>query len=122
MRKRSIPADGLLAARPRRPAAQTALKKLADEVGCTRRSLALAWVLPSPASSPSQVVQPRAREGNFGALEVKLSPKILADLDRAFPPPKASGAGDALSPLLLPRLRGGREGACRRKDARRFQI
>jgi hypothetical protein len=25
---------------------------------------------------------------NFAALDVKLSPKMLAELDRAFPPPK----------------------------------
>jgi hypothetical protein len=33
---------------------------------------------------------------NFGALEVKLSPKILADLDRAFPAPKGKQALEML--------------------------
>jgi diketogulonate reductase-like aldo/keto reductase len=89
MRKRSIP---LMAYSPldqggllRKPA----LKKLADEVGCTPAQLALAWVLAQPGvvTIPKSSSRERVKE-NFGALEVKLSPKILADLDRAFPPPK----------------------------------
>ena len=89
MRKRSIPLmayspldQGGLVAKP-------ALKKLADEVGCTPAQLALAWVLAQPGvvTIPKSSSRERVKE-NFGALEVKLSPKILADLDRAFPPPK----------------------------------
>ena len=35
---------------------------------------------------------------NLGALDVKLTPQILADLDRAFPPPQGkAAAGDALT-------------------------
>jgi hypothetical protein len=33
---------------------------------------------------------------NLGAVEVKLSPKTLADLDRAFPPPKGKQALEML--------------------------
>jgi diketogulonate reductase-like aldo/keto reductase len=89
MRKRSIP---LMAYSPldqgglvRKPA----LKKLADEVGCTPAQLALAWLLAQPGvvTIPKSASRERVRE-NFGALEVKLSPKVLAELDRAFPPPK----------------------------------
>jgi diketogulonate reductase-like aldo/keto reductase len=89
MRKRSIP---LMAYSPldqggllRKPA----LKKIADEVGCTPAQLALAWVLAQPGvvTIPKSSSRERVKE-NFGTLEVKLSPKILADLDRAFPPPK----------------------------------
>jgi diketogulonate reductase-like aldo/keto reductase len=89
MRKRSIPLmayspldQGGLVAKP-------ALKKLADEVGCTPAQLALAWVLAQPGvvTIPKSSSRERVKE-NLGALDVKLSAKVLADLDRAFPPPK----------------------------------
>ena len=89
MRKRSIP---LMAYSPldqgglvRKPA----LKKLADEAACTPAQLALAWLLAQPGvvTIPKSASRERVKE-NFGALEVKLSPKILAELDRTFPPPK----------------------------------
>jgi diketogulonate reductase-like aldo/keto reductase len=89
MRKRSIP---LMAYSPldqggllRKPA----LKKIADEVGCTPAQLALAWVLAQPGvvTIPKSSSRERVKE-NLGALEVKLSEKVLADLDRAFPPPR----------------------------------
>ena len=90
MRKRSIPLmayspldqGGLLRKAP--------LKKLADEVGCTSAQLALAWLLAQPGvvTIPKSASRDRVKE-NFGALDVKLSPQILAELDRAFPPPKA---------------------------------
>ena len=89
MRQRSIP---LMAYSPldqgglvRKPA----LKKLADEAGCTPAQLALAWLLAQPGvvTIPKSSSRERVKE-NFGALDVKLSPKVLAELDRAFPPPK----------------------------------
>jgi diketogulonate reductase-like aldo/keto reductase len=89
MRKRSIPLmayspldqGGLLRKAP--------LKKLADEVGCTPAQLALAWLLAQPGvvTIPKSSSRERVKE-NFGALQVKLTPKILAELDRAFPPPR----------------------------------
>jgi diketogulonate reductase-like aldo/keto reductase len=97
LRKRSIPLmayspldQGGLIAKP-------ALKKLADEVGCTPAQLALAWVLAQPGvvTIPKSSSRERVKE-NFGALEVKLSPKILADLDRTFPPPKGKQALEML--------------------------
>jgi diketogulonate reductase-like aldo/keto reductase len=97
MRKKSIPLmayspldQGGLVAKP-------ALKKLADEVGCTPAQLALAWVLAQPGvvTIPKSSSRERVKE-NFGALEVKLSPKTLADLDRAFPPPKGKQALEML--------------------------
>jgi diketogulonate reductase-like aldo/keto reductase len=97
LRKRSIPLmayspldQGGLLAKP-------ALKKLADEVGCTPAQLALAWVLAQPGvvTIPKSSSRERVKE-NFGALEVKLSPKILADLDRAFPAPKGKQALEML--------------------------
>jgi diketogulonate reductase-like aldo/keto reductase len=89
MQRRSIP---LMAYSPldqggllRKPA----LNKLADEAGCTPAQLALAWLLAHPGvvTIPKSASRERVKE-NFGALEVKLSPKVLAELDRAFPPPK----------------------------------
>ena len=89
MRQRSIP---LMAYSPldqgslvRKPA----LKKLADEAGCTPAQLALAWLLAQPGvvTIPKSSSRERVKE-NLGALDVKLAPKVLAELDRAFPPPK----------------------------------
>jgi len=89
MRQRSIP---LMAYSPLDQGGllrKSALKKLADEVGCTPAQLALAWLLAQPGvvTIPKSASRERVKE-NFGALDVKLSPKILAELDRAFPPPK----------------------------------
>lgn len=89
MRQRSIP---LMAYSPldqggllRKPA----LKKLADQAGCTPAQLALAWLLAQPGvvTIPKSSSRERVKE-NFAALEVKLSSELLAELDRAFPPPK----------------------------------
>jgi diketogulonate reductase-like aldo/keto reductase len=91
LRQRSIP---LMAYSPldqgsllRKPA----LKKLANEVGCTPAQLALAWLLARPGvvTIPKSSSRERVKE-NLGALDVKLSPQILAALDRAFPPPKGA--------------------------------
>jgi len=68
---------------------KAALKKLAVEAGCTPAQLALAWLLAQPGvvTIPKSSSRERVKE-NFAALDVKLSPKLLAELDRAFPPPK----------------------------------
>jgi diketogulonate reductase-like aldo/keto reductase len=89
MRKRSIP---LMAYSPLDQGGllgKAALKKLAAEVGCTPAQLALAWVLAQPGvvTIPKSSTRERVEE-NLGAVEVKLSPQILAELDKAFPPPK----------------------------------
>ena len=89
MRKRSIPLmayspldqGGLLRKAP--------LKKLADEVGCTPAQLALAWLFAQRGvvTIPKSSNRERVKE-NFAALQVKLTPEILHELDRAFPPPR----------------------------------
>lgn len=89
MRKRSIP---LMAYSPLDQGGllrKAQLKKLADKVGCTPAQLALAWLLAQPGvvTIPKSSSRERVKE-NFGALQVKLTPKILAELDHAFPPPK----------------------------------
>lgn len=89
MRKRSIP---LMAYSPldqggllRKPA----LGKFAADIGCTTAQLALAWLLEQEGvvTIPKSSTRERVKE-NLGALDVKLSPQILAELDRAFPAPK----------------------------------
>ena len=89
MRKRSIP---LMAYSPLDQGGlvkKAPLRKLADEVGCTPAQLALAWLLAQPGvvTIPKSSSRERVKE-NFGALQVKPTPKIMAELDRAFPPPK----------------------------------
>jgi len=97
MRKRSIPLmayspldQGGLLGKP-------ALKKLAGEVGCTPAQLALAWVLAQPGvvTIPKSSTRERVKE-NLAAVEVKLSPQILAELDKAFPPPRGKQALEML--------------------------
>ncbi len=68
---------------------KSALKKLAVEAGCTTAQLALAWLLARPGvvAIPKSSTRERVKE-NLGAVDVKLTPQILAELDKAFPPPK----------------------------------
>ena len=89
MRERAIP---LMAYSPldqggllRKPA----MVKLAEEAGCTPAQLALAWLLAQPGvvTIPKSASRERVKE-NLGALDVTLSPDLLARLDRAFPPPR----------------------------------
>jgi diketogulonate reductase-like aldo/keto reductase len=89
MRKRSIP---LMAYSPLDQGAllrKSTLKCLAQGIGCTPAQLALAWLLAQPGvvTIPKSASRERVKE-NLGALELSLSPEILAELDRAFPPPR----------------------------------
>ncbi|HTB35736.1 MAG TPA: aldo/keto reductase, partial [Reyranella sp.] len=89
MRQRSIP---LMAYSPLDQGGllrKSALKKLALEAACTPAQLALAWLLAQPGvvTIPKSSSRERVKE-NFAALDVELPPKLLAELDRAFPPPK----------------------------------
>ncbi len=89
MRKRGIPLmayspldqGGLLRKAP--------LKKLADSIGCTPAQLAIAWLLAQSGvvTIPKSSSRERVKE-NLGALDVRLTPQILTELDRAFPPPR----------------------------------
>jgi diketogulonate reductase-like aldo/keto reductase len=89
MRKRGVP---LMAYSPLDQGGllrKASLKKLADGIGCTPAQLAIAWLLAQPGvvTIPKSSSRERVKE-NLGALDVKLTPQILADLDRAFPPPR----------------------------------
>ena len=90
MRQRSIPLmayspldQGGLLAQARRsrssPTRSAARRRSWRSPGC--------WPSPASSRSPSRRRRERVKE-NFGAIDVKLSPKVLAELDRAFPPPK----------------------------------
>lgn len=69
---------------PRAPA----IRAIAAEIGCTPAQLALAWLLAQPdvVTIPKSASRARVAE-NLGALEIELSPDVLARLDQAFPPP-----------------------------------
>jgi len=64
-----------------------AMKKLADDLGCTRAQLALAWVASNP--SVSSVITGATRleqlQENLGALSVAVDDGIKAKLDALFP-------------------------------------
>jgi diketogulonate reductase-like aldo/keto reductase len=65
------------------------LESIALHHDATTAQIALAWVLlqqPDAIAIPKAASEAHVRN-NFGALKVKLTPKDLAALDRAFPPP-----------------------------------
>jgi len=89
MRERSIP---LMAYSPLDQGGllrKAALKKCAGDIGCTPAQLAIAWLLTQPGvvTIPKSSTRARVKE-NLGALDVTLTPDVLAELDRAFPPPR----------------------------------
>jgi diketogulonate reductase-like aldo/keto reductase len=69
---------------------EPALQEVAVELGATPAQVAIAWLLAQPGvvTIPKSATRERVKE-NLGALDIALSPEILAKLDRAFPPPKA---------------------------------
>ena len=71
----------------------THVKAIAKKKGCTPGQLALAWLL---AQGDDVVPIPGTKrvkylEENVGALDVRLSPDELREIDRIFPPNAASG-------------------------------
>jgi diketogulonate reductase-like aldo/keto reductase len=97
MHKKSIPLMAYSPLDQGRLLTKPALKKLAGEAGCTAAQLALAWVMAQPGvvTIPKSSTRERVKE-NLGALDVKLTPEITAELDRAFPPPKGKQALEML--------------------------
>jgi aryl-alcohol dehydrogenase-like predicted oxidoreductase len=69
------------------------IQDLAREKGCTAAQLALAWVLAQGGDIvPIPGTRRRSRlDENIGALEVSLSEKDLARIDRVLPPGAAAG-------------------------------
>jgi diketogulonate reductase-like aldo/keto reductase len=66
-----------------------ALAEVGGRHGATPAQVALAWLLRQDGMMviPKASRQEHVRE-NLGALDLKLTDQDLADLDRAFPPPK----------------------------------
>ena len=93
MRKRSIPLMAYSPLDQGRLLGNATLKKLAADLHCTPAQLALAWVLAQPGvvTIPKSMTRERVKE-NLGAVNLKLGADVLAELDRAFPPPKAKQA------------------------------
>lgn len=89
MRRRSIPLMAYSPLDQGRLLGSAALQKIAGEVACTPAQLAIAWLLAQPGvvTIPKSSTRERVKE-NFEALTVTLSPEVLAELDRAFPPPR----------------------------------
>lgn len=89
MRKRGVPLMAYSPLDQGRLLRKAPLRRLADGIGCTAAQLAIAWLLAQPGvvTIPKSSSRERVKE-NLGALDVKLTPQILADLDRAFPPPR----------------------------------
>ena len=89
LRQRSIPLMAYSPLDQGRLLGNATLKKLAGDLRCTPAQLALAWVLAQPGvvTIPKSMTRERVKE-NLGAVDIKLSTDVLAELDRAFPPPK----------------------------------
>jgi diketogulonate reductase-like aldo/keto reductase len=64
------------------------LKTIAARLGATPAQVALAWVLrQAGVCAIPQSGKPEHVRENRGALDVRLTPHDLADLDETFPPP-----------------------------------
>ena len=89
MRGRSIPLMAYSPLDQGRLLQKAPLEKIAAELRCTPAQLAIAWLLAQPnvVTIPKSSTRDRVEE-NLGALDVTLTPEVLVELDRAFPPPK----------------------------------
>jgi diketogulonate reductase-like aldo/keto reductase len=92
-RERGIPlmAYSPLGSDSRRLRTHPILKKMAARLGATPARIALAWLL----RQPDVIVIPKASSeahvrDNHAALDLELASSDLAELERAFPPPKGS--------------------------------
>ena len=61
---------------------------MAEELGCTRAQLALAWCAaqPSVSSVLMGATSLEQLDENLGALEVEITPEVARRLDEIFPP------------------------------------
>lgn len=89
MRGRSIPLMAYSPLDQGRLLQKAPLEKIAAELRCTPAQLAIAWLLAQPnvVTIPKSSTRDRVEE-NLGALDVTLTPEVLAELDRTFPPPR----------------------------------
>jgi diketogulonate reductase-like aldo/keto reductase len=69
------------------------LAHLGRERGVSAAQMALAWCVREPdVIAIPKSIEPRRIEQNFNAAQLKLSPAELAQIDRAFPPPRSKKA------------------------------
>ena len=89
MRGRSIPLMAYSPLDQGRLLQKAPLEKIAAELRCTPAQLAIAWLLAQPnvVTIPKSSTRDRVEE-NLGALDVTLTPEVLAELDHTFPPPR----------------------------------
>jgi diketogulonate reductase-like aldo/keto reductase len=82
------PFDQNLAKLEGRPAARTALERVAQRHGVSTATVALAWTIRGPGvvTIPKSATPRHVRE-NAAAAELALTSQDLAELDAAFPPP-----------------------------------
>ncbi|TJV01737.1 MAG: aldo/keto reductase [Mesorhizobium sp.] len=87
-RKRGIPLMAYSPVEQGALARNARLDAVAARHGATAAQIALAWVMQQEGviAIPKASSQEHVRQ-NFAALDIKLTGKDLADLDRAFPPP-----------------------------------
>lgn len=88
-RARRVPVTAYSPVEQGRLLASPPLREVARRIGATPAQVALAWVLRQDgviaipkAGTPAHVEEDR------GALDLRLAPEELAELDRAFPPPR----------------------------------
>jgi len=74
-----------------------AVKRIASDLGVSAAQVALAWVLREPhvIAIPKAGTEEHVRD-NLASLDVRLTQDNLADLDRAFPPPKRKQSLDMI--------------------------
>ncbi|MCA0049804.1 aldo/keto reductase [Mesorhizobium sp. B283B1A] len=87
-RKRGIPLMAYSPVEQGALARNARLDAVAARHGATAAQIALAWVMQQEGviAIPKASSQEHVRQ-NFAALDIKLTPQDIADLDRAFPPP-----------------------------------
>ncbi|MEI9419025.1 aldo/keto reductase [Mesorhizobium sp. Cs1321R2N1] len=88
MRKRGIPLMAYSPVEQGALAHNARLAAVAARHGATAAQIALAWVIQQDGviAIPKAGSQEHVRQ-NFAALDIKLTPQDIADLDSAFPPP-----------------------------------
>jgi aryl-alcohol dehydrogenase-like predicted oxidoreductase len=64
------------------------LKQVAGKLEVTRAQLAIAWILRHPAVSSviMGATKPSQLEDNLKAITLEMTPDVLAEIDRIFPP------------------------------------
>lgn len=90
-RERGIPVMAYSPVEQGRMLGHPVLARVGERHGATAAQVALAWILRRPGLiAIPKAGRPQHVRENRAALDVALTPADLADLDRAFPPPRAA--------------------------------